>query len=73
MERQWPRYRRVDQGDCRFCEVEELNKKMRTGYSNNYFVDLLGMTVDQLWSEYVAKYERNCLLNVRRTQRRCVA
>ncbi|KAF8020189.1 hypothetical protein BT93_G0782 [Corymbia citriodora subsp. variegata] len=36
--------------------VAELNKKMRTGYSDNYFVDLLGKTVDQLWSEYKAKY-----------------
>ncbi|XWS62958.1 hypothetical protein CRYUN_Cryun06bG0055400 [Craigia yunnanensis] len=36
--------------------VAELNKKMRTGYSANYFVDLLGKTVDQLWSDYKAKY-----------------
>ncbi|KAF8024282.1 hypothetical protein BT93_F1470 [Corymbia citriodora subsp. variegata] len=28
--------------------VAKLNKKMRTGYSNNYFVDLLGKSVDQL-------------------------
>ncbi|KAI3448142.1 hypothetical protein Pfo_004807 [Paulownia fortunei] len=36
--------------------VAELNKKMRTGYSNNYFVELLGKTVDQLWKDYKAKY-----------------
>ncbi|KAI3448139.1 hypothetical protein Pfo_004804 [Paulownia fortunei] len=36
--------------------VAELNKKMRTGYSNNYFVQLLGKTVDQLWKDYKAKY-----------------
>ncbi|XVF45049.1 hypothetical protein PTKIN_Ptkin02bG0174300 [Pterospermum kingtungense] len=39
--------------------VAELNKKMRTGYSANYFVDLLGKTVDQLWSDYKAKYNGN--------------
>ncbi|KAI3986969.1 hypothetical protein MKX01_039904 [Papaver californicum] len=33
-----------------------LNKKMRTGYSDNYFFELLGKTVDQLWSDYKAKY-----------------
>ncbi|XP_044507842.1 uncharacterized protein LOC123227204 [Mangifera indica] len=36
--------------------VAELNKKMRTGYNASYFVDLLGKTVDQLWTEYKAKY-----------------
>ncbi|KAF5745581.1 Plant basic secretory protein (BSP) family protein [Tripterygium wilfordii] len=36
--------------------VAELNKKMRSGYSATYFVDLLGKTVDQLWSDYKAKY-----------------
>ncbi|XVF01340.1 hypothetical protein REPUB_Repub04eG0079300 [Reevesia pubescens] len=36
--------------------VAELNKKMRIGYSATYFVDLLGKTVDQLWSDYKAKY-----------------
>ncbi|KAK9176700.1 hypothetical protein WN944_028719 [Citrus x changshan-huyou] len=36
--------------------VAELNKKMRTGYSTNYFVELLGKNVDQLWSDYKAKY-----------------
>ncbi|GAB4838832.1 hypothetical protein Ancab_028374 [Ancistrocladus abbreviatus] len=36
--------------------VAELNKKMRTGYSNSYFNELLGKSVDQLWGEYKAKY-----------------
>ncbi|XP_071729953.1 uncharacterized protein [Rutidosis leptorrhynchoides] len=34
--------------------VAELNKKMRGGYSDGFFVDLLGKTVDQLWDEYKA-------------------
>lgn len=37
--------------------VADLNKKMRGGYSVNYFVELLGKTVDQLWSDYKAKYK----------------
>ncbi|KAI6678049.1 hypothetical protein NL676_038845 [Syzygium grande] len=36
--------------------VAELNKKMKTGYGDDYFVDLLGKTVDQLWSQCKAKY-----------------
>ncbi|KAL3538836.1 hypothetical protein ACH5RR_002202 [Cinchona calisaya] len=36
--------------------VAELNKKMRAGYNDNYFVDLLGKTVDQLWNDYKAQY-----------------
>lgn len=36
--------------------VAELNKKMRDGYSTQYFVQLLGKTVDQLWNDYKAKY-----------------
>ncbi|KAF6137707.1 hypothetical protein GIB67_023641 [Kingdonia uniflora] len=36
--------------------IAELNKMMRTGYSNDFFVQLLGRTVDQLWSDYKAKY-----------------
>ncbi|KAI6678088.1 hypothetical protein NL676_038884 [Syzygium grande] len=36
--------------------VAKLNKKMRTGYSDDYFVDLLGKNVDQLWKDYKAKY-----------------
>ncbi|KAG5526386.1 hypothetical protein RHGRI_032614 [Rhododendron griersonianum] len=48
-----------------YCEglrsgfVAELNKKMRTGYNGNYFVELLGKTVDQLWSDYEAKHSGN--------------
>ncbi|KAJ0801075.1 hypothetical protein HanPI659440_Chr03g0112621 [Helianthus annuus] len=34
--------------------VAELNKKMRSGYDNGFFVELLGKTVDQLWAEYKA-------------------
>ncbi|KAF3435494.1 hypothetical protein FNV43_RR22583 [Rhamnella rubrinervis] len=37
--------------------VAELNKKMRGGYNVNYFVELLGKTVDQLWTDYKAKYQ----------------
>ncbi|CAJ2630495.1 TMV resistance protein N-like [Trifolium pratense] len=36
--------------------VAELNKLMRNGYSDQYFVQLLGKTVDQLWKDYKAKY-----------------
>lgn len=36
--------------------VAELNKKMRNGYSDGFFVDLLGKDVNQLWREYKAKY-----------------
>ncbi|GMP38442.1 hypothetical protein CsSME_00009687 [Camellia sinensis var. sinensis] len=32
-----------------------LNMKMRYAFSLNYFVELLGKPVDQLWSEYKAK------------------
>ncbi|XP_021803219.1 uncharacterized protein LOC110747335, partial [Prunus avium] len=39
--------------------VAELNKKLRSGYSAKYFVDLLGKNVDQLWSDYKAKYAQN--------------
>ncbi|CAI9304148.1 unnamed protein product [Lactuca saligna] len=34
--------------------VAELNKKMRNGYNDGYFVDLLGKSVAQLWAEYKA-------------------
>ncbi|KAJ8572401.1 hypothetical protein K7X08_008912 [Anisodus acutangulus] len=36
--------------------VAQLNKKMRNDYSNQFFVDLLGKTVDQLWTDYKAKF-----------------
>ena len=38
--------------------VAELNKKLRDGYSANFFVELLGKTVDQLWSDYKAQYAK---------------
>ena len=38
--------------------VGELNKKLRTGYSANFFVELLGKNVDQLWKDYKAKYAK---------------
>ncbi|KAI3715995.1 hypothetical protein L6452_23020 [Arctium lappa] len=37
--------------------VAELNKKMRSGYSDYFFVELLGKTVDQLWIEYKVKHD----------------
>lgn len=36
--------------------VAELNKKMRSRYSADFFVELVGKTVDQLWSDYKAHY-----------------
>ncbi|KAG6789755.1 hypothetical protein POTOM_005879 [Populus tomentosa] len=42
--------------DLRNGFVAELDNKMRTGYSAQYFVDLLGKTVDELWTNYKAKY-----------------
>ncbi|KAL2490825.1 Plant basic secretory protein (BSP) family protein [Abeliophyllum distichum] len=36
--------------------VAQLNNKMRNGYSDRYFVDLLGKNVNQLWKDYKAKY-----------------
>lgn len=36
--------------------VADLNGKMRDGYSNDFFMELLGKTVDQLWADYKAKY-----------------
>ncbi|KAM7470477.1 hypothetical protein LguiA_008660 [Lonicera macranthoides] len=43
-----------------YCEglrggfVAELNKKMRSVYSEHYFIDLLEKPVSQLWDEYKA-------------------
>ncbi|KAL1557935.1 hypothetical protein AAHA92_08462 [Salvia divinorum] len=34
----------------------KLNKKMRNTYNNAYWVELLGKPVEQLWTEYKAKY-----------------
>ncbi|XP_028781183.1 uncharacterized protein LOC114737427 [Neltuma alba] len=36
--------------------VAELNKMMRTGYSDDFFRQLLGKSVDQLWRDYQAKF-----------------
>ncbi|KAJ3682258.1 hypothetical protein LUZ60_014831 [Juncus effusus] len=36
--------------------VAQLNAKMKDGYSDDFFVELLGKTVDQLWSDYKAMY-----------------
>lgn len=36
--------------------VADLNRRIRNGYSANLWVELLGKTVDQLWSDYKAKY-----------------
>ena len=41
-----------------YCEglrtgfVAELNKKLKDGYSTDFFFQLLGKTVDQLWTDY---------------------
>ncbi|KAL6270522.1 hypothetical protein ACE6H2_027433 [Prunus campanulata] len=38
--------------------VTELNKKMRLGYSDDYFVQLQGKSVGQLWTEYKLRYAK---------------
>lgn len=38
--------------------VAELNRKMKNGYSESYFSDLLGKPVTQLWSDYKAMYNQ---------------
>lgn len=38
--------------------VAELNRKMKDGYSNSFFQELLGKSVDQLWTDYKAQYGR---------------
>ncbi|GAY48634.1 hypothetical protein CUMW_113210 [Citrus unshiu] len=42
--------------DLRNGFVAELNKKMRDGYNDNFFMELLGKSIDQLWNDYKAKY-----------------
>ncbi|XP_051146960.1 uncharacterized protein LOC127262353 [Andrographis paniculata] len=42
--------------------VAALNRKMKDGYSDDYFVELLGKPVNQLWSEYKARYNHNAVL-----------
>ncbi|KAL1534553.1 hypothetical protein AAHA92_30720 [Salvia divinorum] len=45
-----------------YCEelrsgfVAEMNKKMRRSFSEDYFVELTGKPVAELWAEYKAKY-----------------
>ncbi|KAF6983581.1 hypothetical protein CFC21_001743 [Triticum aestivum] len=36
--------------------VAEMNGKLKDGYSDDYFVQILGKSVDQLWNDYKAKY-----------------
>ena len=36
--------------------VAQLNAKMKDGYSDDFFQELLGKSVDQLWSDYKAYY-----------------
>ncbi|KAE8781549.1 PR17d precursor [Hordeum vulgare] len=36
--------------------VAEMDGKLKGGYSDDYFMQILGKNVDQLWSEYKAKY-----------------
>ncbi|KAF6983580.1 hypothetical protein CFC21_001742 [Triticum aestivum] len=36
--------------------VAEMNSKLKDGYSDDYFVQILGKSVDQLWNDYKAKY-----------------
>ncbi|XP_010918047.2 uncharacterized protein [Elaeis guineensis] len=36
--------------------VAQLNAKMRNGYSDDFFAELLGKPVDQLWNDYKARY-----------------
>ncbi|KAF5198738.1 Plant basic secretory protein (BSP) family protein [Thalictrum thalictroides] len=43
--------------------VAELNAKMRTGYSPQIFVDLLGKKVNRIWSDYKAKYTNSTQTN----------
>lgn len=36
--------------------VPELNRRLRNGYTADYFVQLLRKTVDQLWADYKAAF-----------------
>ncbi|XP_060174410.1 uncharacterized protein LOC132605209 [Lycium barbarum] len=68
--RDWVTFRHGDRWDqgcdvmarfLNYCDslkvgfVAQLNKKMRNGYSDQFFDELLGKTVDQLWRDYQAK------------------
>ncbi|CAN0880943.1 hypothetical protein LINGRAHAP2_LOCUS13941 [Linum grandiflorum] len=38
--------------------VGELNKKMKYGYTDGFFTDLLGMPVDRVWTNYKAEFHK---------------
>ncbi|EFJ15425.1 hypothetical protein SELMODRAFT_118420 [Selaginella moellendorffii] len=38
--------------------VAELNKKLYDGWSESYFQDLTGKSVDQLWNDYKQKFHK---------------
>ncbi|CAM0956679.1 unnamed protein product [Alopecurus aequalis] len=38
--------------------VAEMNGKLKGGYSDGYFMQILGKSVDELWSDYKAKYSQ---------------
>ncbi|CAI0423950.1 unnamed protein product [Linum tenue] len=38
--------------------VADLNMKMKYSYSDNYFQQLLGKSVNQVWRQYKKKYNR---------------
>ncbi|PNX61110.1 basic secretory family protein, partial [Trifolium pratense] len=48
--------------------VADLNKKMRNGYSDQYFVELLGKMPDQLFTDYKAKFHYSTLMAGRQLQ-----
>jgi hypothetical protein len=38
--------------------VAQLNAKMKDGYSDDFFAQILGKSVQQLWTDYKAKYSQ---------------
>ncbi|KAI4967513.1 uncharacterized protein LOC123432479 [Hordeum vulgare subsp. vulgare] len=38
--------------------VAEMNGKLKDGYNDDYFVQILGTSADQLWNDYKAKYSQ---------------
>ena len=36
--------------------VAQLNAKLKDGYSEDYFLQILGKNVQQLWQDYKTKY-----------------
>ncbi|RHN82239.1 hypothetical protein MtrunA17_Chr1g0207791 [Medicago truncatula] len=59
---QWDQGYEVTAHFLHYCDnlkngfVADLNKKLKTDYSESYFNDLLGKPVAQLWSDYKAMY-----------------